>query len=137
MTQNEAETVQEYVTRIIKEKNLSTYDVERNSGGAIKQSYVSKVVNGYLTDLPVSKLQSLALGLKVDEEELIAIARGQKISNEDLERIELEAMYRKGRKLSPARKDTFRRILDMVDRELDRLYEEELTLSNQTEAVMV
>lgn len=49
----------------------------------------------------------------------------------DIERIEIEAMYRKRKRLSGARREAFKRILDMVDHELDRLYKEETAGGNK------
>lgn len=122
----ETDSLAGFVRKTMEEKNLTLRDVERNSGKTITHSYVNKIKNGISTNPSSSTLRALARGLKVDEEKVFAIARGQKlISEEDIDRIELEAMYRKRKNLSPARKEAFRRILDMVDRELDRLYEEE------------
>jgi transcriptional regulator with XRE-family HTH domain len=122
----ETDSLAGFVRNTMEEKNLTLRDVERNSGKTITHSYVNKIKNGISTNPSSSTLRALARGLKVDEEKLFAIARGQNLnSEEDVERIELEAMYRKRKNLSPARKEAFRRILDMVDRELDRLYEEE------------
>lgn len=122
-----AETIGEFSQRIRFEKNLSVAEVRAKSGNKISPSYISKLENEPFVNPSAPKLQALAKGLGEDEELVFAIARGQNLNSEnDVERIELEAMYRKRRNLSPARKEAFKRILDMVDRELDRLYEEEL-----------
>lgn len=126
-----SEKLSDFVKRIRREKRLSVLDVERisrqNQSKGISNGYVSQIENNYISNVSPDKLQALAKGLGEDEELVFAIARGQNLNSEnDIERIELEAMYRKRRNLSAARKEAFKRILDMVDRELDRLYEEEL-----------
>ncbi|HXG63966.1 MAG TPA: helix-turn-helix transcriptional regulator [Blastocatellia bacterium] len=62
--------------RILREKGLSLRDVQRLSGGAITQSYVSHIVQGTYSNLTVEKLKALALGIGVDEDELFRVARG-------------------------------------------------------------
>lgn len=64
------------------------------------------------------KLEDALLAARIAPENLL-------VDDGDVERVELEAMYRKRKRLSAARKEAFKRILDMVDRELDRLLEEE------------
>ena len=61
----------------------------------------------------------------IDKRKGLEVA-GYSSDDEDTERTELETMYRKRKNLSPARREAFARILDMVDRELDRLHEEEM-----------
>lgn len=128
--QQKPETLAEYLTRLMEEKNLSGYDIERITKKGITQSYVNRLKNGDNTNPSIDAIKALAKGLSVPEEQLSAIALGYKLSDDDIERIELDAMYRKRKKLSPKRKDEFRNILQMVDRELDRLYEEELKEEN-------
>jgi len=70
------ENLSQYVDRILKEKHLSRHDVKLRSGGEITDSYVSGIISGTATNLSVSKLKALALGLRVDEWELIRVAFG-------------------------------------------------------------
>src|SRR5579864_3962998 len=72
------EGLSEYVTRIMYERRLTVREVERQSGGRIDQSYVSRIAQGIYTNLTVEKAQALAAGLDVDEDELFKIARGVK-----------------------------------------------------------
>lgn len=123
------EGLAKFVRQKMDELNLNSYEVAQratNKGFKIVHGTVWNVLNQNTKEVKDRTLISLAKGLNVDEEQIFAIARGQsQITDEDIERIELEAMYRKRRNLSPAQKEAFRRILDMVDRELDRMYEEE------------
>lgn len=68
------ESLSEYVTRIMKEKNLWPTEVARRSKGAIGDSHVSNVMNGVTTNLTLERLKGLAVGLDVDPVELFKVA---------------------------------------------------------------
>lgn len=122
---SEQEKISDFVRRIIHEKGLSYRKVAEKSGGLITHSTVSDVVNERVINLSSQTISGLAKGLGFPEELILAMVLGDTPDEEDIERIELEALYKKRRNLSAARKEAFRRILDMVDRELDRLMDEE------------
>lgn len=86
------ESLAEYVTRIMLEKNLSGYDVERASKKRISQTHTNRIQNGDVVNPSAQKLKGLALGLGVPEHELFAVARGlspdRVIANERLAAIE-------------------------------------------------
>ena len=67
------ETLQDYVKRIMDEKNLGVRDIARNSGNKVSASHVSKVLSGEAENLTASKIVGLALGLKVDPHEVFSI----------------------------------------------------------------
>jgi transcriptional regulator with XRE-family HTH domain len=73
------EALADYVRRVRSEKRFSLQDVQRNSRNQIAGSYVSKIENGFADADGVTpkKLQALALGLQVPEEEIFAVARGK------------------------------------------------------------
>jgi transcriptional regulator with XRE-family HTH domain len=75
------EKLGDYVRRIRLDKGFSTTDVERNSrsGGAqgISDAYVTRIENGYVTNVSPAKLRALAKGLQVTEDEIFAVERGQ------------------------------------------------------------
>lgn len=50
------ESLAEYVSRIMKEKRLSGYDVERAAHKEITQSHVSRIQNGEVTNPSAGKL---------------------------------------------------------------------------------
>jgi transcriptional regulator with XRE-family HTH domain len=60
----------------MEEKQLSSRDVEARSQGKIADAYVLKIKKGITTNPTVSKLQALAVGLGVSEDEIFKIARG-------------------------------------------------------------
>lgn len=70
------ETLSEYIARIIKEKNLKVIEIQRRSGGNIKDSYITSLLNGETTNPSIEKLKALAVGLGVDEDEIFLVARG-------------------------------------------------------------
>ena len=75
-------TLGEYVKKVIKEKHLNAKEVERRSNKKITDSYVQNIINGTAKNLTIEKLQALAVGLAVDEEEIFKIARGQNVKME-------------------------------------------------------
>ena len=70
-----AESLGQYVKRIMKEKQISLNDVEAMSGKKITDAYVGSIIKGKAKNLTVDKLQALARGLGVDEDEIFRIAR--------------------------------------------------------------
>lgn len=70
------ESLPEYVQRIMDEKGLKPKDVEVRSSKKIDAAYVFKIVHGNSKYPSVVKLQGLAEGLGVNEDELFKIARG-------------------------------------------------------------
>lgn len=76
-----AENLGDFVRRSRLDKGFSTTDVERHSrsGGAkgISDAYVTRIENGYVTNVSPEKLRALAKGLQVSEDELFAVARGK------------------------------------------------------------
>jgi len=70
------ETLGEYVQRVMKQKDLKAVDVERNSGGKIDRSHVSKFINGVETNPSAKAMMALAKGLKVDPYEVFTAVTG-------------------------------------------------------------
>ena len=70
------ESLAQYVKRVMKEKGLSSRDVQARSGNKIADSYVNKITSGKTKNPSISKTQALAVGLGVDEDEVFKIARG-------------------------------------------------------------
>ena len=70
------EPLSEYVRRVMKQKDLKAVDVERNSGGKIDRSHVSKIINGIETNLSAKAMLALAKGLLVDPHEVFTAVTG-------------------------------------------------------------
>ena len=79
MPKRTVESLAKYLARIIKEKNLRQREVQENSGGQITDGYVRSIMAGKTDNPSVRKLQALARGLSVDEEEIFRVARGQAV----------------------------------------------------------
>jgi transcriptional regulator with XRE-family HTH domain len=76
MAKKETGDLARYIARVLKEKGLSLHDVQVMSGWKITDAYVSSIIRGRATNPSVEKLQALALGLGVDEDEIFRVARG-------------------------------------------------------------
>lgn len=116
------------IDKAIDEAGLKKKAVALKAG--IHPGSLSRIISGEIgvaRDTAISLVRAtnrLANRELVNEVEALGLLK--QIADDDAERIELMTMYSKRRKLTPAKKEAFRRILDMVDRELDRLYEESL-----------
>jgi|HubBroStandDraft_6_1064221.scaffolds.fasta_scaffold554347_1 transcriptional regulator with XRE-family HTH domain len=69
----------EYVSKVMKEKGFTAYQVQKNSEGAIKDSYVARLAEGKSKYPSVPKLKDLAKGLQVDFWELVAVAANERV----------------------------------------------------------
>lgn len=85
MDNKNKETLADYCRRIRNEKGLSTTKVQELSkkGGrkGITDGYISQIENNYIQNVSPEKLQALARGLGISEEEIFAVARGAKPDN--------------------------------------------------------
>ena len=66
----------EFVRFARTEKKLSVSDVERNSGGEISDSYISRIENGQIANVSPDKLDALAKGLGINADDIYRVARG-------------------------------------------------------------
>jgi transcriptional regulator with XRE-family HTH domain len=99
----EQETLADYVRRVREEKGLSLNEVRIQSGYKIANSYISRIENGEVKNVGLEKLRSLAKGLTVSEEEVVAIARGAKtVGDMLLDEVKVLQLYRG---LPPDRQD--------------------------------
>lgn len=84
----------DFVRRVRDEKGYSLEKVQQLSGNKINASYVSRIENGYVSEESVTpkKLQALAKGLGVAEEEIFTVVRGHESSG-DLSLEELRLLH--------------------------------------------
>ena len=87
MPKHAVETLDHYLARIIKEKQLRQREVQENSGGQITNGDIRRIMAGKADNPSVRKLQALARGLSVDEEEVFRVARGQSIDGNSKSRL--------------------------------------------------
>jgi transcriptional regulator with XRE-family HTH domain len=71
------ELLADLVNRLMRDKRLSGYDVERASHGEITQSYVNRIKNGDVKNPTGEKLIALAAGLGIAPDELFDLLKGR------------------------------------------------------------
>ena len=76
MPKKDLETLAQFVTRIIKEKELTHQEVRKLASGKITDGYVRGLMTGKARNPSVDKLKALARGLGVSEDEIFRVARG-------------------------------------------------------------
>ncbi len=118
------ESLGDYISRILREKDLSMYQVEKRTRGAISQSYANRIKNGQIPTPSAAKLSALAKGLGVPESEIFAAAgsgmsKDVDIAHERLAHIDFayEGMPKKKRQKADY-------IIELLEREIARLAEE-------------
>jgi transcriptional regulator with XRE-family HTH domain len=89
----------EFVRNIRAEKRLSVTDVERNSGGEISDSYVSRIESGIVANVSPEKLDALAKGLGISTDVIYRVARGLP-AEKPIDRLEILAETFDGQDLS-------------------------------------
>lgn len=65
---------------IMREKGLSVLQIQKRSGGKIKDSFISDILSGKTKTLSVEKVHALAEGLGVDSIEVFKAASGEGVS---------------------------------------------------------
>jgi len=110
----ESESLADFVRRVRQERGWSLEEVQRRSGNRIGRTYINRIEIGESTNPSPRKLQALARGLDVLEEELFARVRGVVRSEADgLE----EKLLLKFRQLPPEWRKDLIGILDLLHRE--------------------
>lgn len=123
------EDLADYVRRIRQEKGLSVQEVEniaRRAGHKISRSYVSQIENRYILSVTAAKLQALAKGLGVPEDEVFAVARGKNPAEEsDFKKWKFASLFDEAEQLSPEQMAKFEIIMEMARREVQRMLQEQ------------
>lgn len=89
----------EYVREILSRKGLSTYDVQRASGGNITAATVTKILSREIKTSSLKTLSALAKGLGEPETAIFRVARGLPPETSS-DRMEILAETFDGRELS-------------------------------------
>lgn len=103
----------EYVRDVVSRKGLSSSEVQKRSRNQISFGYVNDIINERTTNPSVEKLQALARGLGVPEDDLFRVARGLPIE-EVANPIEVD-LVEKFKRLSKERQDEILALLDFYD----------------------
>ena len=121
------ESLPEYVARIMNEKGLKPLDVEKLSRRLISDSYVQAFISGASANPSIEKLQALARGLGVNEDELFDVARGVNPKMRGrFGDLFLEDLLRKCSVLNLHRRAEIEGTLRMLDGFVDKLLSEQL-----------
>lgn len=124
-------SLSDFVRSALREKGLTPNDVHLRSRGAISGGYVSDILNQKTINPSVMKLQALAVGLGVPEEQLFRVARGLPVKAEQnptrekliefLDRIDLDKqqayweLLERFHRLLPGRQRDLLKILEVFD----------------------
>lgn len=114
----EKETLAEYVTRVMLEDEISSYDIERNSHGGISQSFSNRIRNGTVLNPSGSKLNALAKGLRRPASELFAVVQGIKANGETLTHERLVSIEKMLSNLGRADRSKAEFLLGVFEREI-------------------
>lgn len=82
---DENNKLQDYVRRLVSEKDLNYRQVARRSRGLISHGTVYDIISGRNTNPSLSALRGLARGLGVTEEELFASATGKPLEKDTID----------------------------------------------------
>ena len=74
-----AESLAEYLKRVMHQRNLSVADVQESSG--LSQSYINRLLKGTKTNLTVETIGILSKALNIDGVELFVAAYGKSPEN--------------------------------------------------------
>jgi len=115
------ETLADYVRRVrVNEKKFSLSEVERNSNNQIDGSYVSRIENGLVKNVTPEKLQALAKGLQVPEEEIFAVARGKSLTEPESFDSEVAVLFAGYNELSDEDKKELLASIRLIANEVQR-----------------
>jgi transcriptional regulator with XRE-family HTH domain len=123
---NHPEGLADYILGVINKDNLSYQRVverAQNRGFKITHSYISKIVSGAATNISVEKLRALAAGLNRPEEEVFAVARGQRLTEEKISEAVMGALAFNYGKLTKKDKEAVAPLLRALQREIDERLE--------------
>jgi len=117
------EDLAEYVRRILREKPLTTRDVQdraKRKGKRITHSYVSRIISRTVTNLTVDKLKALAAGLGVREKEVFERLFNEQIETDpEYQESDFAILFAKYKDLSEGDKKEVRTLIKTIDREIE------------------
>jgi transcriptional regulator with XRE-family HTH domain len=111
---------------LCKEDDLSFNEIERRAkrkGFQISQGYISKIVSDAAANISIGKLRALAAGLNRPEEEVFAVARGERLTEEKLSDAVMSALAFNYGKLTKKDREAIAPLLRALQREIDERLE--------------
>lgn len=121
-----AESLADYVRRVMSEKGLTYREVQARSRNGITTGGVSDIVQGNTKNPGIHTLSALARGLGVPEEEIISVARGKDPEgNPDFKKWKFAALFDEAKQLTPEQMARFEIIMEMARREVQRMLQEQ------------
>ncbi len=121
------EKIGDFVKRIRNEKDLTVADVSKASnrkGESISTSYINKIENEPNVNMSYPKIQALARGLGVTETEIISRISGIRQDSKGVDKEKFENLALKFSGIPSTKKERAQALLEMLDREFDRLANE-------------
>lgn len=118
------QTLAQYVSQVMRDKELSGNDVERRSNKGITQSHVHRIYNGEVKNVSTEKLKSLAKGLDVPEAELFAVARGASLQVGELVHGRLQSIDFAYDGMPKKKKERAGYLIELLEREIKRIESE-------------
>ena len=121
-----AESLADYVRRVMSEKGLTYREVQARSRNSITTGGVSDIVQGKTKNPGIHTLSALARGLGVPEEEIIAVARGKDPEgNPDFKKWKFASLFDEAEQLTPEQMAKFEILMEMARREVQRMLQEQ------------
>lgn len=123
-TYMKSETLAEYVTRVMREENLSGYQIEERSRPKITQSYVNRIKNGTDTNPSLPKLEGLATGMGRPFTEVLAAARGEEPHTDEITHERLASINFAYEGMPKKKRAKAEPLIEMLEREIRRIESE-------------
>lgn len=120
----ETKSLADFVRNVMEEKHLTSREVETRSGNTITHSYVNKIKNGDAKNPSTPLIQALAKGLGEPEEIIFALVRGKIADKEKIVDEKFENLGLRFSGLPASKKEKAQALIDLMDRELERLANE-------------
>ncbi|MDQ1592976.1 MAG: hypothetical protein QOG71_3603 [Pyrinomonadaceae bacterium] len=119
----QAGDLSDYLRRKLNEdETLTLRKIEERSGGKITHSYLSKILNRVVKNPSVEKLQAIAKGLGVSDDEVLAAVRGKRPEDDpDFLKSRLGLLSLKFNKIPIDKRVNVEALIDLLDREVERL----------------
>lgn len=121
-----AESLADYVRRVMSEKGLTYREVQARSRNGITTGGVNDIVQGKTKNPGIHTLSALARGLGVPEEEVISIALGKDPEgNPDFKNWKFASLFDDAEQLTPEQMARFEILMEMARREVQRMLQEQ------------